>query len=134
MHKLKSHDGFLSYQLNWRAELFPPKFFAQFWSALKKPSCNLLHVFHSSFIVYFLEQFQRFSWALQPLKYILKCFQLISSSDNKKILLTTSRNVRLDSGGSATKYHCFLTFYFILYKTKAISLFEDHQNGQKPKV
>ena len=34
----------------------------------------------------------------------LKCSQLISSSDNKKILLTT-RNVRLDSGRYATKYY-----------------------------
>ena len=39
------------------------------------------------------------------LEYTLKCSQLISSSDNKKILLTT-RNVRLDSGRYATKYYC----------------------------
>ena len=38
------------------------------------------------------------------LEYTLKSSQLISSSDNKKILLTT-RNVRLDSGHYATKYH-----------------------------
>ena len=36
----------------------------------------------------------------RPLKYS----QLISSSDNKKILLTT-RNVGLDSGRYATKYY-----------------------------
>ena len=35
----------------------------------------------------------------------LKGSQLISSSDNKKILLTT-RIVRLDSGHYATKYYC----------------------------
>ena len=55
-------------------------------------------------LLYFLEQFQRCSQGLQPLEYTLKCSQLISSSDNKKILLTT-RNVRLDSGGYATKYY-----------------------------
>jgi hypothetical protein len=38
------------------------------------------------------------------LKYTLKWSQLISSSDNKKILLTT-RNFRLDSGRYATKYY-----------------------------
>ena len=38
------------------------------------------------------------------LEYTLKCSQLISSSDNKKILLTI-RNVRLDSGRYATKYY-----------------------------
>jgi hypothetical protein len=38
------------------------------------------------------------------LEYTLNCSQLISSSDNKKTLLTT-RNVRLDSGHYATKYH-----------------------------
>ena len=37
------------------------------------------------------------------LEYTLKCYQLISSSDNKKILFTT-RYVRLDSGRYATKY------------------------------
>ena len=40
------------------------------------------------------------------LEYTLKSSQLISSSDNKKILLTT-KNVRLDSGHYATKYHFF---------------------------
>jgi hypothetical protein len=38
------------------------------------------------------------------LEYTLKFSQLISSSDNKKILLTT-KNVRLDSGRYATKYY-----------------------------
>ena len=38
------------------------------------------------------------------LEYTLKCSQLISSSDNKKILLTT-RNVRLYLGRYATKYY-----------------------------
>ena len=38
------------------------------------------------------------------LEYTLKCSQLISFSDNKKILLTT-RNVRLDSGCYALKYY-----------------------------
>ena len=41
------------------------------------------------------------------LEYTLKCSQLISSSDNKKILLTT-RNVGLDSGRYATKYYVLL--------------------------
>ena len=41
-------------------------------------------------------------------EYTLKCSQLISSSDNKKILLTT-RNVRLDSGRYATKYYSNVT-------------------------
>ena len=40
--------------------------------------------------------------------FTLKCSQLISFSDNKKILLTT-RNVMLDSGRYATKYY-FLPF------------------------
>ena len=39
-------------------------------------------------------------------QYTLSCSQLISSSDNKKILLTT-RNVSLDSGNYATKYYCY---------------------------
>jgi hypothetical protein len=56
---------------------------------------------------YFLEQFQIFSRGLQRLEYTLKCSQLISSSDNKKILLTT-RNVRLNSGRCATKYYFFI--------------------------
>ena len=43
-------------------------------------------------------------WLVHVLKYTLKCSQLISSSDNKKILLTT-RIVRLDSGLYATKYY-----------------------------
>ena len=55
---------------------------------------------------YFLEQFQIFSQGLQPHEYTLKCSQLISSSDNKKILLTT-RNVILDSGHYATKYYYY---------------------------
>jgi hypothetical protein len=37
------------------------------------------------------------------LEYTLKCSQLISYSDNKKILLTT-KTVRLDSGHYATKH------------------------------
>ena len=46
------------------------------------------------------------------LEYTLKCSQLISSSDNKKIFLTT-RNVRLDSGHYATKYHyCLHTYIY----------------------
>ncbi len=40
------------------------------------------------------------------LEYTLKCSQLISSSDNKKILLTT-KNVRLDLGYYATKYQYY---------------------------
>ena len=50
---------------------------------------------------YIQEQFYRFSRGCKR----LKCSQLISSSDNKKILLTT-RNVRLDSDRYATKYYC----------------------------
>ena len=55
-----------------------------------------------------LEHFRVFSWTISKickivLEYTLKCSQLISSSDNKKILLKT-RNVRLDSGYYATKY------------------------------
>ena len=46
------------------------------------------------------------------LPYNLKCSQLISSSDNKKILLTT-RNVRLDSSRYATKYY-FIVVLFLL--------------------
>ena len=38
------------------------------------------------------------------LEYTLKCSQLISSSDNKKILFTT-RNARLDSGRYPIKYY-----------------------------
>ena len=46
-------------------------------------------------------------------EYTLKGSQLISSSDNKKILMTT-RIVRLDSGHYATKY------YDSLMSTKAL--------------
>ena len=46
----------------------------------------------------FLEQFHRFFWGCKiDLKYTLKCSYMISSSDNKKILLII-RNVMLDSG------------------------------------
>ena len=56
---------------------------------------------------YFFEQFQIFSRKICKIvfEYNRKYSQLISSSDNKKILLTT-RNVRLDSGHYATKYYC----------------------------
>ena len=46
------------------------------------------------------------------LEYTLKRSQLNSSSDNKKILLTT-RNVRLDSGHYATKYHSLEATYLV---------------------
>ena len=49
------------------------------------------------------------------LEYTLKCSQLISSSDNKKILLTT-RNVRLDSGHYATKYYFYGAFVLQMWK------------------
>ena len=53
----------------------------------------------------------------------LKCSRLISSSDNKKILLTT-RNVRLDTGRYATKYYCchFITFSDALFKGQFFSV------------
>ena len=50
----------------------------------------------------FFNNFKNFLKVL-PLKNSLKYSQLILSSDNKKILLTT-RNVRQDSGRNATKY------------------------------
>ena len=60
------------------------------------------------------------------LEYTLKCSQLISSSDNKKILLTT-RNVRLDPGRYATKYYCSLfiakIFLYIFYTCVNITSF-----------
>ena len=55
---------------------------------------------------YFLEQFQRFSRGLFSNICTLKCSQLISSSGNKKILLTTT-DVRLDSG----RYAIFAIFF-----------------------
>ena len=54
---------------------------------------------------------------LQPLEYTLKCSQLISSSNNKKILLTT-RNVRLDSGLYAIKYYLPLLTLSRIWKKK----------------
>ena len=59
---------------------------------------------------YIFNYFKDFLEALNLLKngpqiHNLTCSQLISSSNNKKILLTT-RNVRLDSGHYATKYYC----------------------------
>ena len=60
---------------------------------------------------YFLKLFEIFSWNYSlskickiVLEYTLKCSQLILSSDNKKILLTT-KIARLDSGRNATKYY-----------------------------
>ena len=52
----------------------------------------------------FLEAYSLLKIYKIVLEYTLKCSQLILSSDNKKILLTT-RNVRLDSGCYATKYY-----------------------------
>ena len=57
----------------------------------------------------FLEAYSLSKICKIVLEYTLKCSQLISSSDNKKILLTT-RNVRLDSGRYATKYY-FMNFF-----------------------
>ena len=59
---------------------------------------------------YFLEAYSLSKICKIVLEYTLKCSQLISSSDNTKILLTT-RNVRLDSGLYATKYY-FYQFRF----------------------
>ena len=53
--------------------------------------------------MYFLEAYSLLKIYKIVHEYTLKCSQLISSSDNKKILLTT-RNVWLDSGHYATKY------------------------------
>ena len=58
--------------------------------------------------MYFVISFLAPNWNTNFLKYTLKCSQLISSSDNKKILLTT-KNVRLDSGHYATKYYFCLS-------------------------
>jgi hypothetical protein len=54
----------------------------------------------------FLEAYSLSKICKIVLEHTLKGSQLISSSDNKKILLTT-RNVRLDSGHYATKYYCY---------------------------
>ena len=64
---------------------------------------------------YIFNYFKDFLEALNLLKngpqiHNLTCSQLISSSNNKKILLTT-RNVRLDSGHYATKYY-YMFFEF----------------------
>ena len=79
-------------------------------------------------LVYFLEQFQRFSRGLQPLEYTLKCSQLISSSDKKKILLTT-RILLLTYGPyvSLLAQHIF----YLIVKTRLIIygqmyLWQDH--------
>ena len=50
----------------------------------------------------FLEAYSLSKICKIGLEYTLKCSQVISSSDNKKILLTT-KNVRLDSGRYASK-------------------------------
>ena len=52
----------------------------------------------------FLEAYSLSKICKIVLEHTLKCSQLISSSDNKKISLTT-RNVWLDSGRYATKYY-----------------------------
>jgi hypothetical protein len=53
---------------------------------------------------YFLEAYSLSKICKIVLEYTQKCSQLISSSDNKKILLTTKK-VRLDAGHYATKYY-----------------------------
>ena len=67
----------------------------QFWTF----KCIFLNNFKD-----FLEAYSLLKICKIVLEHTLKCSQLISSSDNKKILLTT-RNVRLDSGHYATKYY-----------------------------
>ena len=67
----------------------------QFWTF----QCIFLNNFKD-----FLEAYSLLKICKIVLEHTLKCSQLISSSDNKKILLTT-RNVRLDSGRYATKYY-----------------------------
>ena len=70
----------------------------QFWTF----QCIFLNNFKD-----FLEAYSLLKICKIVLEHTLKCSQLISSSDNKKILLTT-RNVRLDSGHYATG--CFVAF------------------------
>ena len=60
---------------------------------------------------YFLEAYSLSTICKIVLEYTLKFSQLISSSDNKKILLRT-RNIRLDSGRYATKY------YYVIFPFK----------------
>ena len=72
----------------------------QFWTFY----CIFLNNFKD-----FLEAYSLSKICKIVFEYTLKCSQLISSSDNKKILLTT-KNVRLDSGRYATKYYSFELF------------------------
>ena len=73
----------------------------QFWT--------FLVIFLNNF-KYFLEAYSLSKICKIVLEYTLKYSKLISSSDNKEILLTT-RNVRLESGHYATKYHTSLGSY-----------------------
>ena len=57
------------------------------------------------------------------LEYTLKCSQLISSSDNKKILFTT-RNARLDSGRYPIKY------YFCLQQCWTVATISSYGHSQ----
>ena len=68
---------------------------------------------------YFLEAYSLSKICKIVLEYTLKCSQLVSSSDNKKILLTT-RNVWLDSSHYATKYQ-FLGHDIAVQETKEIN-------------
>ena len=76
----------------------------QFWTF----QCIFLNNFKD-----FLEAYSLLKICKIVLEHTLKCSQLISSSDNKKILLTT-RNVRLDSGRYATKYYYIFTVCLVL--------------------
>ena len=84
-----------------------------FWSKL-----NLLLPLNESVLNNFKDFLEAYSLSKIRkivLQYTLKCSQLISSSDNKKILLTT-RNVWLDSGRYATKYYCILLKSKFMYQ------------------
>ena len=70
---------------------------------------------------YFLEACSLSKICKVVLKYTLKCSQLISSSDNKNILLTT-RNVRLDSGRYATKYYFIAQFFFLFIRDELLQI------------
>ena len=80
-------------------------FFMTFFNCLKLSRLLFYHFKYKNKSSEFLEE------AFFDLWYTLKCCQLFSSSDNKKILLTT-RNVRLDSGHYATKYYCHFALDF----------------------
>ena len=85
---------------------------------------NQFWTFYYIFLNNFKDFFKAYSLLITRM-YTQKCCQLILSSDNKTILLTT-RNVRLDSGRYTTKY------YF--WKNKTEKSFSSIGSTKLPKI